>query len=188
MDLSFRKSYSPVPASVPRGCDSCLFSETEEIYFDYQKPQICKDGTAEAMTVRRQTAHSARLTIRAQSRQVRQAMGGISARQEFIDEDLEGGGCQFSHCQKHEHADGDPDNEGVGWGKEGEVGDGREEESWCKDGNDGAPNSPEQSILIMIMIILYIIFHLPDQKQLEPQVGKGNSVVAQLQLVLLRDS
>ena len=65
MDFSFRKSYSPVPASVPRGCDSCLFSETEEIYFDYQKPQICKDGTAEAMTVRRQTAQSARLTIRA---------------------------------------------------------------------------------------------------------------------------
>ena len=62
----------------------------------------------------------------------------------------------------NEHADGDPDNEGVGWGKEGEVGDGREEESWCKDGNDWAPNSPEQSILIMIMIILYIIFHLPD--------------------------
>ena len=64
MDFSFRKSYSPVPASPPRGCASRLFSETEEINFD-QKPQICKDGTAEAKTVRRQTAHSMRLTIRA---------------------------------------------------------------------------------------------------------------------------
>ena len=64
MDFSFRKSYSPVPASPPRGCASRLFSETEETNFD-QKPQICKDGTAEAKTVRRQTAHSMRLTIRA---------------------------------------------------------------------------------------------------------------------------
>ena len=66
MDFSFKKYYSPVPACPPRGCASRLFSETEEIYFDFdQKPQICKDGTAEAKTVRRQTAHSMRLTIRA---------------------------------------------------------------------------------------------------------------------------